>query len=65
MAFRACMLRVTMHRRRNGPWVSETTLWGLVVLSDDVLRLDFWKVGEPLKKDIIEIRQMSFFESLF
>ena len=54
-----------MHRCRNGPGVSETALWGLVVLLDDVLRLDFWKAGEPLKKDKIEIRQMSFSESLF
>ena len=54
-----------MHRCRNGPGVSETALWGLVVLLDDVLRLAFWKAGEPLKKDKIEIRQMSFSESLF
>ena len=65
MAFKACMLKVTMHRCINGHRVSETALWGLVVLLDDVLRLAFWKAGEPLKKDRIEIRQMSFSKSLF
>ena len=65
MAFTTCMLKVTVHRCINGPRVSDTTLWGLVVLLDDVLRLAFWKAGELLKKDIIEMKLMSFSKSLF
>ena len=45
MAFRACMLRATMHGCKNGSKVSETALWGLVVLLDNALRLAFWRVG--------------------
>ena len=39
------MLKATMHGCKNGPGVSETALWGLVVLLDNALRLAFWKAG--------------------